>query len=335
MSRLTSALRRCAAPALTAAVSLWAGYHWGRSNSNTGSTAATAVQAPNPAQQHGASPSAPSPLSPADRATRTKAPRAGTAQAAVEAWRRAVAGADGSSSAGTPPGITLSSRPTPARLTAFSRLLGEITPEAAGPLFDLLAAETTATLTETEWGAFLEKWGRQDGPGAAAHLAGKPSLANHAPGMLYGWAAADPAAATAWLEQQGRGATPQPWESAARRELLLGWLQSDFDGPAHWLDAHRDDAAYSEAAAAFAKEAAAIDPAAALVWAKSIEGPWQSWALQEVGRRWLAREPDAARTALLATGLTEEDLARIAAPAEAGSYDLLEVLGAQQPADRR
>jgi hypothetical protein len=119
------------------------------------------------------------------------------------------------------------------------------------------------------------------------------------------------------------GDPPPPWRAAARRELVLGWLQADFDGPAHWLNDYQPDPEYAEAAAAYAARAANVDPEGAWAWAHSVQGPWRQWAIQNVASQWIAREPEVARAALLRAGHDPTAIDEMAAAGVEQNNDLL------------
>ena len=226
--------------------------------------------------------------------------------------------------------ITITSMPSPERREAFQRLLAALDRENAGVLHDLLSVANSrpggGALTDAEWKAILEKWGRLDGAGAVAHLADHPDLPWRAPGVLSGWASVDPSAAVAWLDGRNTSGESPPWRGAAEKELILGWLHLGFEGPTQWLYEHQDDPAFPQVVAAFAAEAAASDPKAALAWARTVEGPWRSWALQNVGRQWLAWSPGEATAALQDAGFDPEAIERMKA-AEPEGYDLTKPSG--------
>jgi hypothetical protein len=161
------------------------------------------------------------------------------------------------------------------------------------------------------------------------HLAGHSGFEQHIAGLLCGWAATDPGAAAAWFQEHDQADPPPSWQAAACRELILGWAEVDLDGPARWLNARQDNPAYSESAATFARKAAAIDPTGALAWAQSIQGAWSQWAIETVGRQWLARHPGEARIALQSAGCTEEAISDMAASVPDG----MDILQSSDPAE--
>jgi hypothetical protein len=133
---------------------------------------------------------------------------------------------------------------------------------------------------------------------------------------LHGWASANPAEALAWLDEHAAAASPPEWYGPARRELILGWMKTSFEGPAQWFRDHPDDPAFDESLAAFAAEAAAHDPRSAFEWASAAEGTWRAFAMEQASREWLSRDRDAAEEALLRSGYMIEGIDRLATPPE-------------------
>jgi hypothetical protein len=228
----------------------------------------------------------------------------------------------------SPSVLTVTAQSSPERGEAFDKLLGAMTADNAATVHALLTAAEGDGISpsEGEWKALLAKWGCLDGPGAMNSLAGDPGLAWKGPCLLSGWATANPGAAAQWVHEHDQPDSPSPWGGAARRELVLGWLQTDFEGPAHWLNEHQDDPSYREATAAFAGAATTRDPEGALVWAHSIDGPWRQWAVQSVAKQWMGREPETASAALQQAGYTPEAIKEMAAT-DAEHTDLLQSAG--------
>lgn len=241
-----------------------------------------------------------------------------SARQVADAWFDAASAApvsDGESSV-----ITITSQDSPARRAAFRDLLEKLDPGNAAALHDLAtdaaSRDEPGAFNDAEWKTFLEKWGRLAGVAALAHFEGTPELASRAPGLLRGVAASNPAAASAWLQEHAPLEEDQPWRATAQRELILGWLQNDFEGPAQWFRDHPDDPAFDEILTAFAAEAAVKDAESAFEWAKAVEGPWRAFAIENVAREWLARDPQQASAALADAGYTPEMIALLATPGE-------------------
>ena len=216
--------------------------------------------------------------------------------------------------------ITITSQDSPARRAAFRDLLERLDGSNAAALHDLVSdaasRDEAGAFNEAEWKAFLEKWGRLDGLAALAHFVGTPQLAWRAPGLLHGFAASNPEVASAWLQEHAALEQDLPWRAAAQRELILGWLQSGFEGPAQWFREHPDDPAFDEILAAFASEAAVKDVETAFEWAKAAEGPWRAFAMEQVAREWLARDQQRASAELAKAGYTQEMIGLLATPEE-------------------
>ena len=203
------------------------------------------------------------------------------------------------------PVITITGRQSVQREQAFRKLLDGTGHDNVAEVYRMLRSGEIMP-SESEWHAFMEKWGRLDGPDAVAQIEADDGTA--IPGLLRGWASVDPPAAKAWLEERLDGGTSEAWHLAARREMILGWVQADSSGAADWLNEHWESPGYAEIAAAFAEEMGATDPKNAMEWARSVEGPWRKWALERVGRKWLERDRPAATEALQAAGLGEEEI---------------------------
>ena len=218
--------------------------------------------------------------------------------------------------------ITITGRPSARREEAFRNLLAGMRQANAADLYRLLQSGEPVP-NDMEWQAFMEKWGRLDGAGAAASILNSGDVGIPAAGLLGGWASVDPPAAAAWLEARLATGESEVWHIPAQRELIRGWLRADSGGAADWLNDHREDPAYPEIAAAFADEVVAIDPANAMEWAGSVEGPWRKWALDRVGLKWLEINPPAATKALQAAGYDSEAIDRLILSATEG-FDLLD-----------
>jgi hypothetical protein len=249
-----------------------------------------------------------------------------TPRSLVSTWRTAATAAESQQPASG--AITLTSHPSPERRAAFQTLLAALTASNAGAVYDALSPTADepggSALTDAEWNELLAKWGRLDGREALEHVVSSSVAAHRIPGILSGWAPAEPLAAAAWIgDHEKTPGDPPPWLSSARRDLILGWLQSDFEAPARWLDTRQDDPSWASAAAAFADKAAARDPSSALAWAQMIEGPWRNWALQSVARQWYSQDPVAASTALQEAGWHPDAIRNLTTP-ETGGSDLLE-----------
>ncbi|MEO5914762.1 MAG: hypothetical protein ABIS50_11045 [Luteolibacter sp.] len=216
--------------------------------------------------------------------------------------------------------ITITSQDSPSRRAAFRDLLERLDRSNAASLHDLVSDAASrgdaGAFNEAEWKAFLEKWGRLDGLAALAHFEGRAQLAWRAPGLLRGIAASGPGEASAWLQAHAPLEQDLPWRATAQRELILGWLQRDFEGPAQWFRDHPDDPAFDEILAAFASEAAVKDVETAFEWAKAVEGPWRAFAIEKVAREWLARDPQRASTELAKAGYTQEMIGLLGTPEE-------------------
>lgn len=218
------------------------------------------------------------------------------------------------------PVITITGRHSAQRKEAFRKLLAGMEAGNAADLYRMLRSGE-ALPDEEEWHAFMEKWGRLDGPSAAAMIGGDDG--STIPGLLRGWASVDPVAAKAWLEERLSAGEAAAWHAPAQRELILGWLHADSGGAAEWLNDRWENPAYPEIAAAFADEVVAIDPANAMQWAGSVEGAWRGWALERVGRKWLEDDRPAATAALQAAGYAPEAIdALILSPMD--GFDLLD-----------
>jgi hypothetical protein len=181
---------------------------------------------------------------------------------------------------------------------------------------DAASRDEAGAFNEAEWKAFLGKWGRLDGLAALARFEGTAQLAGRAPGLLHGFAASNAEEASAWLKEHAPLDQELPWRAAAQRELILGWLRSDFEGPAQWFRDHPDDPAFDEILAAFASEAAVEDAETAFEWAKAVEGPWRAFAIEKVAREWLARDQQRASAELAKAGYTHEMIGLLAMPEE-------------------
>lgn len=206
----------------------------------------------------------------------------------VTEWLEAASAAHGETP-GETPGIFVSSRPSPERQEAFRKLLGGLKQRDAGELHDLLDACSPAepgALSDEEWSAFLGKWGRLDGAGAAGHLGSLATAGHRVPEMVRGWAAVDPDAVGAWL-----GDLPEyPWKAAA--------------------------------ATAFASIVVEWDPGTALGHASSLQGPWRDRALHLVESSWPEGASGADRTALEEVVSGKEGVHPTDATSEPG-FDLL------------
>ena len=117
------------------------------------------------------------------------------------------------------------------RMARLAALMSTITPETApqvAELFRKLRRENGGGQYETEQRQFLRAWGRLDG---AAALADSMSDGNGKTGTpetmaaLAGWAQSHPAAATVWLEAQGKDAL----SGNLTLGLIDGWSLTDFD----------------------------------------------------------------------------------------------------------
>jgi len=261
---------------------------------------------------------------PSMAATKEPRPAVRSPRESVMAWSEAAAetvALDGH------PAITITGRYSARREEAFQQLISGMQHDNATDLYQLLHSGGSIP-TDREWQAFMEKWGRLDGPGAAVHIGGFADSGARIPGLLRGWASVDPATAKAWLEARLATADEREgWHVAAQRELVLGWLHTDSGGAADWLNDHQDSAVYPEIASAFAKEVVTMDPANALEWAGSVEGPWRRWAVETVGRKWLEEDPAAASAALRAAGYGDELIEGFTEDLAEG-FDLLDPTGA-------
>lgn len=191
-------------------------------------------------------------------------------------------------------GIFVSSRSSPERAAAFRKLLEGVRHDNAGELHERLDAcppDAPEALGDEEWAAFLDRWGRLDGPGAVEMLAASEPLVSRIPGIVGGWAAADPDAAESWL----RGLPEHPWKPAA--------------------------------VAAFAESTVRWEPERALAWALSLDGPWRKRALHLVGSQWPADAPEEASAALSEAGFP----AGRTDHGEVTGYDLLRPPGPPDP----
>lgn len=256
---------------------------------------------------------------PAARRERERAGEAYPARQLADAWfdaaSAAAVGGQESSSV-----ITITSQDSPARRAAFKELLERLDRNNAAALHDLASDAATrdepGAFNDAEWKAFLAKWGRIDGLAAMAHLEGTPQLELRAPGLLHGFATSDPVAASAWLQEQAPLAQDLPWRAAAQSELLLGWLQNNFEGPAQWFRDHPEDPAFDAILSAFASEAAVKDAETAFEWAKAVEGPWRAFAIENVAREWLDRDPQRASAGLADAGYTPDMIALLTTPGD-------------------
>lgn len=186
-------------------------------------------------------------------------------------------------------GIFVSSRPSPMRKEAFRRLLAGMRHDNAEDLYDLLdrcPPPEPHALSDEEWSAFLEKWGRLDGAGAAGHLENLATAAHQMPEMVRGWAAVDPDEVEIWL----RDLPYHPWKAAA--------------------------------VTVFAATTARWDPSRALDWALSVQGPWRSTALHSLEASWPAAASEDDRAALEAA-VSKVHQSQLPATEDSSGFDLL------------
>ena len=210
---------------------------------------------------------------------------------AVAAWSSTVRSRDADPRLS--PAITISGRRSAARGAAFDKLLALLRHGNATEFHRLLTAadQEEAGLTDEEWCALLEKWGRLDGAGAAACLEIAPDGYRRLPGVIRGWASVDPEAASAWLNDH---ASPDPaWQTAAQREL-------------------------------------AIEPENALERAATVQGPARGRAVDVIARRRLGRDGNDARKGLEAAGHPPEKI-DLGNDDPAAGYDLLDPPNGELP----
>jgi len=209
--------------------------------------------------------------------------------------------------------ITITSADSPTRRKAFQTLLAALNRDNAWEMYEFLngAIDQAGELSDTEWTAFLRKWGSLD-PEALERIAGHPEIGWRAPSLLYGVASVDPGRALAWFERHAASGQPPSWRAAALRDLMLGWTTRNFEEPAEWIRGHLDDPALDEVITAYAKSRAAGDPEAAFAWANAVEGAWRAYARECVAKEWLAAVPAEATTKLLEAGYRQDELDRFA-----------------------
>lgn len=124
------------------------------------------------------------------------------------------------------------------------------------------------------------------------------------------WAGQDGQAALTWLLS-----LPPEKLGTAVQEAYRVWLDRDGEGAHAWLDAAQANPATAPAVGIYALGVAREDPSAALAWAAKVaDEPLRHRTLVQIGRTWMARDPEAARAWLAESELTPTERERVLVP---------------------
>lgn len=94
--------------------------------------------------------------------------------------------------------------------------------------------------------------------------------------------------------------------------IVSAWANRDPIAAGEWLNRQPKSAAQDQARMNFANHVIRIDPAAAMEWAKSIEGEgMRQNSVQNVYQQWRRRDADAAESALVNSGLPDDKIEKI------------------------
>lgn len=162
----------------------------------------------------------------------------------------------------------------------------------------------------------IRAWAKHDPAAAAAAtllLAPDAPREQAAAQVATIWAHRDAPSAAAWVA----GLADPAVQEAASVRLVSAWAHSDPVAAAEWLVRLPDGRAYEASLGVLVEALAPGNPAMAFRWAEGISSPGARFqAIQRVARRWLARDPAAARLAVERSALPEHEKLHLRPPAD-------------------
>ncbi|MFT5857791.1 MAG: triosephosphate isomerase, partial [Verrucomicrobiales bacterium] len=171
-----------------------------------------------------------------------------------------------------------------------------------------LATNTLGNAASSARLRLVTSWGQRDPAAAAAWVSTlrdpneKSQLARN---VAQTWIAYEPATAVPWLLEN----TPQAERPTVVEQATSIWVNSDPNATAEWLSTIPKGRDSDLGVSTLARNIVAIEPDAALGWAKTIENKtMRRQTLIAVISQWRMREPERAVELLKASGLPTEEI---------------------------